>query len=156
MNNMAVCNYIVGVLGLLIGGSIMLAASEFPLEFTVNGPGPGFWPFSLGCLMLGAAVVLFGYTFINKEELSSQHVALATEANKRVYIMMGLVVVFCILINLLGFYIAAACLIPAVMKLMDYNNKKYIVLTTIGTIIFIYLVFGMLLHTQMPESIFLE
>ena len=60
------------------------------------------------------------------------------------------------LINLLGFYLAAACLIPAVMKLMDYHNKKYIALTTIGTIVFIYLVFGMLLHTNMPESIFLE
>lgn len=156
MNNMAVCNYIVSVMGTLIGGSIMLAASEFPLEFTQHGPGPGFWPFSLGFLMLVAAVVLLGYTFLHKVELSQRHVALNTEANKRVYIMMGLVVAFCVLINLLGFYLAAACLIPAVMRLMDYNNKKYIALTTIGTIIFIYLVFGMLLHTNMPDSIFLE
>lgn len=156
MNNMAVCNYIVSVMGTLIGGSIMLAASEFQLEFTVHGPGPGFWPFSLGLLMLAAAIVLFGYTLFHKEELSQRHVSLTTEANKRVYIMMGLVVAFCVLINLLGFYLAAACLIPAVMKLMDYHNKKYIALTTIGTIVFIYLVFGMLLHTNMPESIFLE
>ena len=156
MNNMAVCNYIVSILGSLIGGGIMLSASEFPMEFTVNGPGPGFWPFSLGFLMLASAVVLFAYTLFNKEELAGQHVALATAANKRVYMMMALVVVFCILINLFGFYVAAACLIPAIMKLMDYNNKKYIALTTIGTLVFIYLVFGMLLHTQMPESIFLE
>ncbi len=45
MNNMAVCNYIVGVLGAVIGGLIMQAAAAFPLEFTENGPGPGFWPF---------------------------------------------------------------------------------------------------------------
>ena len=40
MNNMAVCNYIVGVLGAVIGGLIMQAASTFPLAFTENGPGP--------------------------------------------------------------------------------------------------------------------
>lgn len=38
MNNMAVCNYIVGVLGAVIGGLIMQAAAAFPLEFTENGP----------------------------------------------------------------------------------------------------------------------
>ena len=50
MNNMAVCNYIVGVLGAVIGGLIMQAAAAFPLEFTENGPGPGFWPFTLGAV----------------------------------------------------------------------------------------------------------
>ena len=44
MNNMAVCNYIVSVMGTLIGGSIMLAASEFPLEFTVHGVNLAFGP----------------------------------------------------------------------------------------------------------------
>ena len=34
MNNMAVCNYIVGVLGAVIGSLIMQAAAAFPLEFT--------------------------------------------------------------------------------------------------------------------------
>ena len=38
MNNMAVCNYIVGVLGAVIGGLIMQAAAAFPLEFTENEP----------------------------------------------------------------------------------------------------------------------
>lgn len=56
MNNMAVCNYIVGVLGAVIGGLIMQAAAAFPLEFTENGPGPGFWPFTLGAV-LGAVSV---------------------------------------------------------------------------------------------------
>ena len=70
--------------------------------------------------------------------------------------MMGLVVIFCVLINLLGFYPAAAALIVATMKLMDYHNKKGILLTTALTLAFIYLVFGVLLHTQMPQSIFLS
>ena len=156
MNNMTICNYIVGIVGIILGGLIMNGASAFPREFTVNGPGPGFWPFSLGCAMLMAAVWLLLYTFYKKADLSGQRVHLTTEANKRVYVMMGLATLFCALISLLGFYLASAVLIPCVMKLMDYNDKKYIALTTVLTIVFIYLVFGMLLNTQMPESIFLE
>ena len=156
MNNMTICNYIVGVVGMVLGALIMSAAAAFPMQFTENGPGPGFWPFSLGCALAVAAVVLLFFTFMKRADLAQQKVNLTTAANKRVYIMMGLVVLFCVFINLLGFYPAAALLIIATMKLMDYHNKKGILLTTVLTIAFIYLVFGVLLHTKMPQSIFLS
>lgn len=155
MNNMAVCNYIVGVLGAVIGALIMQAAAAFPLEFTENGPGAGFWPFSLGAVLCAVAVFLLLYTFWNKTDLAGERVALMTTGNKRVYMMMGLVVLFCVLLNLLGFYLAAAVLIPLVMRLMDYRNLKVIALTTASTLLFIFLVFGLLLHTQLPQPIFL-
>ena len=156
MNNMPICNYIVGIVGMVLGGLIMSAAAAFPLQFTENGPGPGFWPFSLGCALAVAALVLLVFTFTKRADLAQQKVNLTTAANKRVYIMMGLVVLFCVFINLLGFYPAAALLIIATMKLMDYHNKKGILLTTVLTLAFIYLVFGVLLHTKMPQSLFLS
>ena len=156
MNNMTICNYIVGIVGMVLGGLIMSAAAAFPLQFTENGPGPGFWPFSLGCALAVAALVLLVFTFTKRADLAQQKVNLTTAANKRVYIMMGLVVLFCVFINLLGFYPAAALLIIATMKLMDYHNKKGILLTTVVTLAFIYLVFGVLLHTKMPQSRFLS
>ena len=156
MNNMTICNYIVGIVGMVLGGLIMSAAAAFPLQFTENGPGPGFWPFSLGCALAVAALVLLVFTFTKRADLAQQKVNLTTAANKRVYIMMGLVVLFCVFINLLGFYPAAALLIIATMKLMDYHNKKGILLTTVLTLAFIYLVFVVLLHTKMPQSLFLS
>ena len=156
MNNMTICNYIVGIVGMVLGGLIMSAAAAFPLQFTENGPGPGFWPFSLGCALAVAALVLLVFTYTKRADLAQQKVNLTTAANKRVYIMMGLVVLFCVFINLLGFYPAAALLIIATMKLMDYHNKKGILLTTVLTLAFIYLVFGVLLHTKMPQSLFLS
>ena len=77
MNNMAVCNYIVGVLGAVIGGLIMQAAAAFPLEFTENGPGPGFWPFTLGAVLGAVSVLLLLYTFINKTDLHGVKVQLS-------------------------------------------------------------------------------
>ena len=156
MNNMTICKYIVGIVGMVLGGLIMSAAAAFPMQFTENGPGPGFWPFSLGCALAVAALVLLVFTFMKRADLAQQKVNLTTAANKRVYIMMGLVVLFCVFINLLGFYPAAALLIIATMKLMDYHNKKGILLTTVLTLAFIYLVFGVLLHTKMPQSLFLS
>ena len=156
MNNMTICKYIVGIVGMVLGGLIMSAAAAFPLQFTENGPGPGFWPFSLGCALAVAALVLLVFTFMKRADLAQQKVNLTTAANKRVYIMMGLVVLFCVFINLLGFYPAAALLIIATMKLMDYHNKKGILLTTVLTLAFIYLVFGVLLLTKMPQSLFLS
>ena len=156
MKNMANCNFVVSILGMMIGAAIMNAASEFPLEFTENGPGAGFWPFALGTALSIAAVVLLIYTISNKKELSKELVALTLPANMRVYMMMAIIVVYVGLINVLGFYPASALLIPATMKLMDFHNKKVIAMTTVGTIAFIYLVFSVLLHTQMPQSMFLE
>lgn len=156
MKNMANCNFVVSILGMMIGATIMNAASEFPLEFTENGPGAGFWPFALGTALTIAAVVLLIYTISNKKELSKELVALTLPANMRVYMMMAIIVVYVGLINVLGFYPASALLIPATMKLMDFHNKKVIAMTTVGTIAFIYLVFSVLLHTQMPQSMFLE
>lgn len=156
MKNMANCNFVVSILGMMIGAAIMNAASEFPLEFTENGPGAGFWPFALGTSLTIAAVVLLIYTISNKKELSKELVALTLPANMRVYMMMAVIVVYVGLINVLGFYPASALLIPATMKLMDFHNKKVIAMTTVGTIAFIYLVFSVLLHTQMPQSMFLE
>ena len=156
MKNMANCNFVVSILGMMIGAAIMNAASEFPLEFTENGPGAGFWPFALGTALTIAAVVLLIYTISNKKELSKELVALTLPANMRVYMMMAIIVVYVGLINVLGFYPASALLIPATMKLMDFHNKKVIAMTTVGTIAFIYLIFSVLLHTQMPQSMFLE
>lgn len=156
MKNMANCNFVVSIMGMMIGAAIMNAASEFPLEFTENGPGAGFWPFALGTALTIAAVVLLIYTISNKKELSKELVALTLPANMRVYMMMAIIVVYVGLINVLGFYPASALLIPATMKLMDFHNKKVIAMTTVGTIAFIYLVFSVLLHTQMPQSMFLE
>ncbi len=156
MKNMANCNFVVSILGMMIGAAIMNAASEFPLEFTENGPGAGFWPFALGTALTIAAVVLLIYTISNKKELSKEFVALTLPANMRVYMMMAIIVIYVGLINVLGFYPASALLIPATMRLMDFHNKKVIAMTTVGTIAFIYLVFSVLLHTQMPQSMFLE
>ena len=78
-----------------------------------------------------------------------------TPANLRVYIVMGLAVLFCLVIELLGFYLAALLMIPAVMLVLGCRSLLRIALTAVLTVGFIYLIFDILLSTKLPQSMFL-
>ena len=63
---------------------------------------------------------------------------------------------FCVLVRLIGFYPSAVLLIPCIMYRLECRNKKQMLLTALCVTLFIYLVFGQLLHTALPSSVFLE
>jgi len=156
MFSMKWCNFVVFVLGLAIGGAIMGASASFPMEITEQGPGPGFWPFLLGLALTVASFALAVYTLYHRHELADEKVALGTAANRQAYVVMGLIVVFCGLIHLIGFYAAALLLVPCIMYRLECRDKKLMLFTAVGVTLFIYLVFGQLLHTSLPSSVFLE
>lgn len=154
MFSMRSCNYITALAGLCIGAAIMAASAVFPTDMTEQGPGPGFWPFLLGAALTGAAGILAGYTFLHRAILTEDKVPLNTAANRQAYMMMGIIGIFALLIPLIGFYPAAFLLVPCVMYRLDYRDKKWIAGTTVGVTVFIYVVFGQLLHTALPVSVF--
>ena len=156
MVSMKLCNFVVFLMGVVIGGAIMGASAGFPMEITEQGPGPGFWPFLLGLALTVAALVLAVYTFCHRQELTVEKMILGTAANRQVYVMMALLVLFCGLIHLIGFYAAAVVLIPCIMHRLECRDKKLMLFTAVGVTLFIYLVFGQLLHTSLPSSVFLE
>ena len=156
MVSMQLCNFVVFVMGLAVGGAIMGASAGFPMEITDQGPGPGFWPFLLGLALTVAALVLAVYTLCHRQELTEEKVALGTGVNRQVYVVMALIVCFCGLIHLIGFYAAAMILVPCIMYRLECRDKKLMLFTAVGVTLFIYLVFGQLLHTSLPSSVFLE
>ena len=151
MVSMKWCNFVVCIAGLAMGGCMMGASSRFPMDMTEQGPGPGFWPF-----LPVAAAVLAVYTLFHRQELAEERIALGTAANRQVYVVMGLIAAFCGLVHLTGFYPAALLLIPCLMYRLECRDKKRMLLTALFVTLFIYLVFGQLLHTSLPSSVFLE
>lgn len=156
MVSMKFCNFVVFLSGLVIGAAIMGASARFPLGMTEQGPGPGFWPFLLGLALTVAALALAVYTIGRRHELAEEKVALGTAANRQVYAVMGLIAAFCALVCLMGFYPASVLLIPCLMFRLGCRDKKRMLLTALSVTLFIYLVFGQLLHTSLPSSVFLE
>lgn len=155
MNNMKICNYVICCITAIIGIIIMSSAKELSIDFTVNGPGAGFWPFLLGGAFLFVAIVLLIRTIMIHKELEQKTITLNAPANMRVYCMMGLTVLFCIALNVLGFYLSTLLFIPAIMYLLEVRDKKTIILSTGVIVLAIYLIFGMLLNTTFPKPMFL-
>lgn len=155
MFSMLICNYVVAAVFLLLAGGMMYGAAAFPMTMTEQGPGPGFWPFLLGAGLALASVGLFTFSLARREDLAMKQVALTEEANRPVYKAMVLLVLFCAAIVLLGFFPAMVLFVPALMYLLKCRNIKWMVATTAGVLVFVYVVFGWILNTQFPVSIFL-
>ena len=110
----------------------------------------------LGILIIGFSVCLLISTIKNKEKLEAKTFTISTPANIRVYILFGIIVLFCVVLYFLGFYIGALLFIPALMYLMEVRSVKKIALTTIITLAAVYILFGMLLNISLPAPIFMR
>ena len=131
MGNMKKANYIISVIMLWVGvGGVALASS--------------------------LSVCLLISTIKNKEKLEAKTFTISTPANIRVYILFGIIVLFCVVLYFLGFYIGALLFIPALMYLMEVRSVKKIALTTIITLAAVYILFGMLLNISLPAPIFMR
>lgn len=155
MNTMRKWNNVVSVITAVMGAFIITLAKKFPIK-SEGDPGAGFWPLTLGTLLVICAIVLFISNIIHKDKEERKSVILGSEANKCVYSIMGIIVIFCIALYVLGFYISTLIFIPTVMYLLDTRDKKLMVITSITTVAAIYIIFGVLLKTQLPNPIFIN
>lgn len=153
MDNMKKLNNIVSIITALIGGGIITLASKFAIK-PLGDPGAGFWPSMLGVILVICAIVLFIINIIHKDKEEKKIVVLNSAANKLVYSIMGITVIFCVVLYILGFYISIILYIPVVMYLLDVRDKKLMIKTSVITVVAIYIIFHMLLKTQFPYPIF--
>lgn len=63
-------------------------------------------------------------------------------------------ILFAIAFNLLGFFIPAAVFIPAIAFMMGQRNPVLLGATTVGTLLFVYVIFVWLLGINLPGSQF--
>ena len=156
MTNMKKCNYVVSAAGALLGGAILLAAAELGIGFKAKGGiRAGTWPAIMGGVLLAAAVCLLCMTIFNRKKYEEMEVALTLPANMRVYILMGIFAVYCVLLRLLGMYISAVVLIPSVMAVVGERNGKKMAAVTAGTLLGIFVIFSLILGTRLPEPIWM-
>ncbi|WP_181995498.1 tripartite tricarboxylate transporter TctB family protein [Clostridium sp. AM58-1XD] len=156
MTNMKKCNYVISVVAALLGGGILLAAAKLGIGFKAKGGiRAGTWPAIMGGILLAAAVCLLCMTVFNRKKYEEMEVALALPANMRVYILMGIFAVYCIIAETAGMYLSAAVLIPTVMTVVGERNGKKMAAVTAGTLLGIFVIFGLILGTRLPEPIWI-
>lgn len=64
-----------------------------------------------------------------------------------------LLVIYSVVLEQLGFYIASGLFLPAAMVVLGARNKMQICFTTAGVLGFVYLVFERLLTVPLPERL---
>lgn len=156
MTTLKVCNYIVALLTLIIGGSIAWTSYGYGIEMTVFGPGPGFWPFILAVGLIVVAFLIVFDTVKHQNDYGKEQIVLAAAENFSVYKMMALTGGYLVLIYLTGFYVATFLFMCAAMKLLGAKRLATMLTASLVFLAVIYVVFGMLLHITMPVSIFME
>jgi len=74
--------------------------------------------------------------------------------NRRFWGILVLMVVYMVAITYGGFYIPSLVFIPASMWVMGVRNYRTMILTTVGTLIIVYIVFGYFLYIPLLVKIF--
>ena len=126
-----------------------------PLSSVQETQARGFWPTMLGGLLIVLAVVLAVMTTKNKDKESSKTFSISLPANFLVYQFMGLTVLFCVVMYFLGLIVAALLFIPVAAYMLGARGKGMFILDVLF-VLALYVVFVKLLHTPIPEPIWLR
>ena len=144
-----------------IGISIVLLAVSAGMFITASGLpassdasiGPGTWPKVLACLMGFLSILLLIQSLADHSGKEAPF--RAGPGLKRVGAGILILAVFCVLLYLLGFMIAAAFMIPAVMLLMGEKRIPVLVGLDVGVLAAVYVIFVLALKLPLPQGILL-
>ena len=142
-----------------IGISLVLLAVSVAMFVTASGLpasndasiGPGSWPTVLACLMGFLSILLLIQSLVDK---SGREAPFKPGAElKRVCVGIAILAVFCALLYFVGFMIASAFMVPAVMLLMGEKRLPVLAGLTVGVLVAVYIIFSVALKLPLPQGI---
>lgn len=136
-----------------IGIGLMVVSGFFLWQSMGMHPGAARFPrviFTL-CLILSALVALSGVRkTINPALTTKEDYALTWDSTKIPLVVFGMFVVYLLLINFIGFFIATSIFIPAFMFTFGARRIIPLVAITVVVNLFVYGVFVQLLNVWLP------
>ena len=138
----------------LVIGLITIALGGFLWTYT-NGPNVSdanklFSRFVLA-LFIGLGAILCVISLINAKKPGGKEVAVREFKNP--LIMYALILVYVFLMNTIGFFVASAIFMPAVMFYMGYRKPIPMVCVTFGMLAFVWLLFVVELKVSLPDGL---
>lgn len=133
----------------VVAGAMFSAAGKLP---EVDGAiGVGTWPRILSVvLFLLAAMLLF--QALAGASKGEDPFDVHSPGFRRVLIGVGILAAYCVLLEFLGFLIASAFMIPAVMRLMGEKRPWMLAGLTAAVLAAIYVIFSMVLRLPMLQG----
>lgn len=147
MHNMKKINLIFSGICAAIGIFLIVLAAGYPTaaDYGTGVPGPGLWPIVISAFMLALAALLVMKTIKMPAE-KNVDVPMWNEGTKRVYITMGILFAYTLVLKFLGFIIATT-IMEAVFIHWFAKKKPWVtaVIALVVTLV-IYVVFQYLLN----------
>lgn len=143
-------NYIVSVVMLLLSGYIFYESGGYTIGSSAQ-KNPAVWP----CILAGAlallSVALIIETALKKEPGEEKKtIDWKSPGMIHVYIMLGIVVGFVVLMKIVGMLLALLIMIPAIEYLMGCRSKVMLIALPVGMVAFVYLFFVVAMKLTLP------
>lgn len=137
-----------GVFGLLAGyGALGLGYGR------IRNPGPGFFPFWAGTLLLSISAYLFFKSTFSKQQEPDEKPWAGIRWERLAYIVTSLFL-YTVLFDVLGFIVSTFCLMVALFKIEKTQSWRASFLMSFITVGIAYLVFNIWLNLYFPKGIF--
>ncbi|MBQ2062881.1 MAG: tripartite tricarboxylate transporter TctB family protein [Oscillospiraceae bacterium] len=150
-------NYIISAVMIAIAGYVFYETSKYQFaEGAVGQKNPAMWPRFLAILLIILSVLLIIETIFKKqteEEKKTKVIDWGSAGMKKVYLMVGIVALFVLLMQVIGMLLALLVCLPLMMLLMGCKNKLMLIIYPLGLVGFCYVFFELIMTVTLPPPI---
>jgi hypothetical protein len=132
----------------LLSGVLLLVSVRYGFG-TFRRPGPGLFPFFIGLLTFPLSLILFLLTFKSKKKAS----LFSGGEAKTFLLMIGAFVLWIVALPHLGYPIVTLIVTFFLSKIMKLEGWTKPMILSLGTALFIYLLFDYWLYIDLPRGI---
>ena len=139
-----ISDVIAGSLLFLIGGGAIVGAIRLKVG-TPTEPQPGFFPFLGGVCIIFMASIIFVQGWLGRSKVGADFGAVQRPA-----LLVGVLALFIVGLDLLGYIISTPIIVAVVMRLMGIKSWRVLILTSIVLAFGTYFLFDKLLGISLP------
>jgi len=137
---------------IVLGGSIVIVDSlRVGISWAEDGPRAGYFPFFIGCILVGAGLWIAARTVVAWRELDGKIFAKRDEL-KPVLAMLLPTIAYVVLISLIGIYVASAIYIAAFMLWQGKFKLLPTLAISIGVPVALFLLFEVWFLVALPKG----
>jgi putative tricarboxylic transport membrane protein len=142
------------LLWIIIGSLICYGSTKCHLG-TPKSPGPGFFPFLSGIVMIGSAIPILLKTISDKiRNRKSTDLSAMFPSLKRLFGVLLMLIGYLVLLNSLGFILCTFLFMGFCLKITGSQKWVTVILGAVLTSLGAYIVFQWVLESQLPKGIF--
>jgi hypothetical protein len=142
---------IVALLVVLGGLVVIIDSLRVGISWAEDGPRAGYFPFFIGCILVGAGLWIAGRTVIAWRELGGKTFATRDEL-KPVLAMLLPTIAYAVLISFIGIYVASALYIAAFMLWQGKFGLLPTLAISVGVPVALFLLFEVWFLVALPKG----